>query len=98
MRAWRDGYLEPGSSETVTLDLRRAEPGRLGLVALIAVDGMPLFEPLAVTPFDANGEIQLLADTDPSVSGHDFTLVGYAENSLGRGPLMVSSTQTVSVQ
>lgn len=90
--------LKPGSAETVIVDLRGGEPSTLGLIALSAIDGAPLFEPLLVTAFDANGEIQLQADTDPSVSGHDFTIVAYAVNRAGRGPLMDSSTQTVEVQ
>lgn len=90
--------LAPGSAETVTVDLRGAEPFSFGLVGLIAIDGTPLFETLLITAFDVNGEMQLQADTDPSVSGHDFTILGYAVNRAGRGPLMVSSPQTVSVQ
>lgn len=89
---------QPGSSETVTLDLRGGEPFRLGLLALTAIDNVPLFAPLVVAPFDANGEIQLLADTDPSVSGSDFTLQGFAESRTGRGPLLLSTSQVVSVQ
>jgi hypothetical protein len=90
--------LKPTSSETVTVDLRGGEPSSLGLIALTAVDGVAQFETLLVTAFDSNGEIQLLADTDPSVSGHDFEILAYAENRSGRGPLMVSSPQTVEVQ
>ncbi len=90
--------LSPTSAETVTVDLRGAEPFKLGMIALVAVDGVPVFESLHLTAFDADAEIQLLADTDPSVSGHDFTILGYAQNRAGRGPLMVSNPQTVSVQ
>ncbi len=88
----------PTAPETVTVDFRGGEPFTLGLIALTAIDSVSLFAPLMLTSFDANGELQLLADTDPSVSGHDFTITGYAENPSGRGPLMVSTTQTVSVQ
>lgn len=90
--------LEPGSAETVTVDLRGGEPFTLGLIALTAIDGAPLFAPLLLGPFDANGEIQLLADTDPALSGHRFTLLSYAEQPSGRGPLMISSPQVVAVQ
>lgn len=90
--------LAPAVNDTVTVDLRGGEPSTLGLVALTAIDGVPLFAPLLVSAFDANGEIQLLADVDPAVSGHDFTILGFAMNRSGRGPLMDSSPQTVSVQ
>jgi hypothetical protein len=90
--------LAPDTASTVTVDLRGGEPFTLGLIALVAVNGAPVFEPLLLASFDLNGELQLQADTDPSVSGHDFELLGYAVNRAGRGPLMLSSPQTVAVQ
>lgn len=88
----------PLVGETVIVDLRGGEPGRLGLIALTAIDGAPLFEPLLIAPLDSNGELQLCADADPAVSGMEFTLMGWAQNRAGRGPLIDSIAATVSVQ
>ncbi len=84
--------------ETIVVDLRNGEPALLGLIALTDIDGVPLFEPLLLAPFDANGELQLCADADASVSGMEFTLMGYAQNRTGRGPLMDASPFVVSIQ
>lgn len=88
----------PGSNDLVTVDLRGAEAGTLGMVALVEVHKADVFIPLLVAPFDANGELQLTACTDPSVSGLKFTLLGFAESRRGKGPLRVSAEAIVSVQ
>lgn len=88
----------PLAGDTVVVDLRAGPPGLFGLIALTDISGTPLFAPLLLAPFDANGELQLCADVDASVSGLDFTLRGYAQNRAGRGPLMDSIDVTVSVQ
>ncbi len=89
---------DPAVGDTVVVDLRGGEPGLLGLVALIDLDGTPLFEPLLLAPFDVNGELQLCADVDSSVSGMEFTLMAYAQNRAGRGPLMDATPFVVVVQ
>lgn len=88
----------PLAGDTVAVDLRGAPAGQLGLIALTAIDGVPLFEPLLFAPFDSNGELQFCADIDASVSGMEFTLMGYAPNKKGRGPLVDASPFVVSVQ
>ena len=90
--------LDPVPGDTVVVDLRGGKPNSLGLIALIDVSGTPLFAPLLLAPFDANGELQICADIDSSLSGLDFTILGFAQNRAGRGPLMDSLAATVSVQ
>ncbi len=90
--------IAPLVGDTVTIDLRGGEPGLLGLIALIAIDGSPLFESLLLASFDANGELQLTADIPPEAAGIEYTLFGYAQNPMGRGPLPDSSPAIVSVQ
>jgi hypothetical protein len=82
----------------VVVDLRGGEPALLGLIAVVAVDGTATFVPVLVAPFDANGELQITADIDPSVSGMDITLMAWAQNRNGRGPLMDATPFVVSVQ
>jgi hypothetical protein len=84
--------------ETIIVDVRNGEPNLLGLVVLVAVDGVATFDALLLAPFDANGELQLSADADASVSGMEFTLFAYAQNRAGRGPLLDSSPFVVTVQ
>lgn len=103
IRAGNDLWLQadppsPIAGDTVVVDLRGAPAGQLGLIALTDVDGAPLFEPLLLAPFDANGELQFCADIDGSLSGMQFTLKGYAQNKKGRGPLVDASPFVVAVQ
>jgi hypothetical protein len=88
----------PVVGSTVVVDLRGGEPGLLGLLALIDVDGTPTFDVFFCTQFDANGELQLTADIDPSVSGMEFTLMAWAQNRNGRGKLMDATPFVVTVQ
>lgn len=101
--ALNDLYLmatpdDPVVGDTVTVDLRAGPPGLLGLIVLTDVAGTSTFEPLLLAPFDTNGELQLCADVDSSVSGLTFTLRGYSQNRAGRGPLMDSIDVVVTVQ
>ncbi len=103
IRAGNDLWLQadpiaPVDGDTVIVDLRGAPAGQLGLIALIAIDGTPVFETLLLAPFDTNGELQLCADVDASVSGMEFTVMGYAQNPKGRGPLVDASPFVVSVK
>jgi len=103
IRAGNDLWLQadpiaPVVGDTVTVDLRGAPAGQLGLIALTAIDNAPTFATLLLAPFDANGELQLSADVDASLSGMEFTLMGWAQNTKGRGPLVDASPFVVSVQ
>ncbi|MSR46681.1 MAG: hypothetical protein EXS13_06410 [Planctomycetes bacterium] len=80
------------------VDLRAGTPGTLGLIVVIDIGGVPMFEPLLLTTFDTNGEIQLSADVDSSVSGIDFTIMGYAQARAGRGPLLDAIPFQVTIQ
>lgn len=90
--------IDPADGETVVVDLRGAVPGRFGLIALTAIDGLPVFETLLLAPFDSNGELQFCADVDASVSGMEFTLMGWAQSRPGRGPLLDATPFVVTVQ
>ncbi len=103
IRAGNDLWLQadpiaPVDGDTVTVDLRGAVPGVLGLIALTAIDGTAVFETLLLAPFDTNGELQFCADVDSSVSGMEFTLMAYAQNKPGRGPLRDATPFIVKVQ
>ena len=88
----------PADGDTVVVDLRGGEPALLGLVALVAVDGTPLFETLLLASFDVNGELQLCGDIDASLSGMEFKLMAWAQNRAGRGRLMDATPFVVTVQ
>ncbi len=90
--------IDPVTGETVTVDLRGAASGRLGLIALVSIDGVPTFDTLLLAPFDTNGELQFCADIDSSLSGMEFTLMGYAQKSSGRGRLLDATPFVVTVQ
>ena len=101
--ALNDLYLQaepsaPVAGDTVVADLRGGTPGTLGLIVLIDVSGTPVFEPLLLAAFDTNGELQLCADVDSSVSGLDFTIMGYAQARTGRGPLLDALPFLVTIQ
>lgn len=103
IRAGNDLWLQadptaPIIGNTVIVDLRGPPAGQLGLIALIDIDGTPTFAPLLLAPFDANGELQFSADVDSSLSGMEFTLMGWAQNKKGRGPLVEATPFVVSVQ
>ncbi len=89
---------DPVPGDTVVVDLRAGGPGTLGLIALIDIDGAPTFEPLLLAPFDAHGELQFCADVDSSVSGMEFTVMGYAVARSGRGPLLDATPFVVTIQ
>jgi len=89
---------EAAVGDTVVAELRNGEPNLLGLIVLTDVNGAATFDSLLLAPFDANGELQLTATTDASVSGMEFTILGFAQNRNGRGPLMDSSPFVVTVQ
>jgi hypothetical protein len=89
---------DPVPGDTVVVDLRAGGPGTLGLIVLTDIDGSPTFEPLLLAPFDANGELQFCADVDSSVSGMQFTVMGYAVARSGRGPLLDATPFVVTVQ
>jgi hypothetical protein len=94
----QDDPIDPVDGDTVVVDLRGAPKKQLGLIALVAIDGVATFETLLLTTFNGHGEIQFCADVDSSVSGMEFTLMGYAQNKNGRGPLVEASPFVVRVQ
>ena len=103
IRAGNDLWLQadpiaPIVGDTVVVDLRGAMTGRLGLIAVTSIDGAPTFESLLLAPFDANGELQFSADIDASLSGMEFTLMGWAQNRNGRGRLLDATPFVVTVQ
>jgi len=87
---------QPG--DVVVADLRGGPPGLLGLLAQVAVSGMPRFDALLLAPFDAFGELQFSARVPPAVSGLDFTYQGFSQNRAGRGLPMLSLEVIVTVQ
>lgn len=89
---------EAAPGETVVADLRAGGAGRLGLIALVAISGVPRFDPLLLAPFDAFGELQLSAKLPAAVSGLDFTFKGFGQSRTGRGPAMESLEVTLTVR
>ena len=72
-------------------------PGNLGLLAAIAIDGAPLFQPIApVLAFDANGEIPLSGTVPPGLGAHSITLRAFAIGANGK--LIESSSGTLTLQ
>ena len=103
IRAGNDLWLQadpiaPIDGDTVVVDLRGPPKGQLGLIALVAIDGVETFETLLLATFNPRNEMQFCADVDSSLSGMEFTLMGYAQNKNGRGPLLEASPFVVSVQ
>ena len=91
-----DPVVQP--NDTVTLETRGGESGTLTLLVLLDVSGTPLFAPLVLSAFDANGESALTASVDSSWSGLDFTLIAYAQKQAGGKGIIDSWTEVISIE
>ncbi len=78
---------EYATNDPITLDLRGGTPGVLGLIAVIAIDGTPLFETVAFGALDANGELAYSDVADASLSGLTIDVIGLTQKPNGRGSL-----------
>lgn len=86
----------PDVGATVTVTEWRGEPARLTVLALVEADGTPLFLPVAIDLFDANG-IWTLADVVPAgLSGSVWTIqaVGFVPT----GRVQATNPVTLSFQ
>lgn len=79
--------IEYRSGDAISIELRGGTPGVLGLIAVVGVDGVPLFEPIALGALDGNGELAYQDVADPSLSGLTIELVGLTQKPNGRGAL-----------
>lgn len=79
--------VEYQPNDPITLELRGGSPGALGLIAVVAIDGAPLFAPVAFAPLDANGELAYSDVADPSLSGLTIELQGFCQKPTLRGAL-----------
>jgi len=73
------------NGDPIAIELRGGTPGVLGLIAVTAIDGAPLFVPLVTAPLDANGELAFADVTDPTYLGHTVELRGWCQKATGRG-------------
>lgn len=73
------------NGDPIALELRGGTAGVLGLIAVTAIDGVPLFVPLVTAPLDANGELAFADVTDPAYLGHTVELRGWCQRAGGRG-------------
>jgi len=80
-------------NDPITVELRGGTPGVLGLVALVEVDGAPLWQTLVVAPLDANGELAIHDTTDAAYLGHSARVRGWCLPRAGRGPLIDSNEE-----
>jgi hypothetical protein len=86
----------PAPNTNVTLNVRGGPAGALVMTVVVDVDGSPAWDTITLTTLDANGELADVENVPPEVSGHDFTLIGYAINA--KGKLIDTSTEDISVQ
>lgn len=101
--AGNDLYLQAQETvvqvnDSVVLETRGGETGALTVLVLVDVSGTPMFAPLQVSTFDANGESVLNATVPSSASGLDFTLIAYAQKKAGGRGIIDSWTEVVTVE
>jgi hypothetical protein len=85
------------AGETFGKTLRTGITGNLGLIALIGVNGAPLFLPiLGPTTFDATGTIGYQVTVPPGLAGFTLDYLGFAIDA--RGKVIASAVETVSMQ
>lgn len=79
--------IEYQSGDAIDIDLRGGTPGVLGLIAVVDIDGTPVFHLLSLAALDGNGELRYSDVADPSLAGFTVGLVGLTQRSSGRGSL-----------
>jgi hypothetical protein len=82
------------AGETFTKTLRTGIAGNLGLIALVGVNGIPLFLPiLGPTTFDATGTIGYQVTVPPGLAGLTLDYLGFAIDA--RGKVAASAVERV---
>lgn len=71
----------PQAGDTLTVTARHGIPGRLGLLAIVAIDSVPLFEVVLLAPFDALGELSADADI-PAGLGVTIDVQAYGQGAV----------------
>ena len=84
-------------ADTVDLHLRGGEPDAFSLLAVVAVDGNPVFHPLAIQRLDTNGEATFTATVPPGLSGHTVSTQAWTTRTITQGPPKDSSPATIEV-
>jgi len=87
--------IEYVSSDPITLELRGGTVGVLGLIAVVAIDGAPLFETIALAPLDANGELAFQDVADATLAGLTVELIGFTQKPNLRGAF-ATTVETIS--
>ncbi len=75
------------SGDSITLRLTGGAPGVLGLIAVVSVDGVPLFQPVAFAALDSFGELTYSDVADSTLSGLTIEVQGFCQKATGRGAL-----------
>jgi FG-GAP repeat protein len=83
------------AGDTLTLDIRGGEPYVLDALVVTAVNGLPLFVPLALGTLDQFGEWELTGTVPTGLAGLSLTFTAYAQKSV-QGGIVDSSPQTVT--
>lgn len=85
------------AGDSIEVATRGGEPGELTLLAVVAIDGVPTFEEVALTTLDAAGESPLSDIVPSGLTGITFTIEALATRSTRRG-LEVSSRVVLEFQ
>ncbi|MBL8842084.1 MAG: FG-GAP repeat protein [Planctomycetes bacterium] len=75
------------SGDSITLRLTGGAPGVLGLIAVVSVDGVPLFQPVSLAALDSFGELTYSDVADPTLAGLTIEVQGLCQKPTGRGVL-----------
>lgn len=59
----------PAAGDTVTATARHGVPGKPALLAIVVVDGVPVFIDVLLATFDGAGELAVAADVPPGLAG-----------------------------
>ncbi len=84
-------YL-PG--DPITLDVRGGEPGRVGMIVVIDVNGTSMFYPILIDRLDPDGNLQYADTATSDLSGLTVTLIGFAQKPKSK-KLIDSGTETI---
>lgn len=86
--------LSANTGDTISLNTRGGEPGKLAFLFMTAVNSVPFFRALANAPLDSGGGWGVSGNVSPSLSGNTITFQSFALNAAGKITTSEPSTVT----
>lgn len=88
--------LDPAAGTSLTLSLAEGVPGSIAFIAVVALNGAPMFQVVTIQPLNASGVLQLSGTIPAGLGGTTIGLRGFSLAASAR--LIASAVETIAIQ